>query len=136
MEELGAEIQRLTLLQEGSTFDRLLFLYFQFFQRQVAVQHRDKSTTGGDTEPFGRLCPTTLRHWHTFEAEHYHVFARARMLFHPHGDPLKLFAPESTVKGIARQTCDKPLSSEKDLEIYMALSTHLPLTDMFHHLRA
>ncbi|KAL9026403.1 MAG: hypothetical protein Q9180_007490, partial [Flavoplaca navasiana] len=99
-----------------TTLRELLQFYHTYIDRKFEVEPNTiKTTRGSITSPTGKLCPSLLEPWHSFEHEQAAAFVQLEEILHPtDSDFVRAFSPLSYLKRHG-DSWNKKIASELDL---------------------
>jgi len=100
-----------------TTFDEYIVACHTLLSAPLQVAHPSQSTKGSIPPPTGKYCPTKLCKWIDFPAQQAEVYNTVRQYLQPpDADAPRLFSPLISLEELGRAICQRPISSEKDLE--------------------
>ncbi|KAJ5577910.1 uncharacterized protein N7459_006874 [Penicillium hispanicum] len=104
------------------------------FSRPLRVRTPSRSTKGRIPAPQGKYCPARLLPWTDCADAQHEIYASVCSYLQATSDhPPQLFSTVARLEGVA-ESLDRPLSSERDLEIYERLAVENHVRDIIYEL--
>ena len=127
-EQRAEEAEQQAEEAEKSTLLQFLEYCHEYYDKNMKVRSKRKSTTGKTVEVHRRLYPPTIRPWNDFEEMQRETFIRLLHIFHPASQPApKLFGAKQTVEEMGLAACEDKISSEDALRSYLDLAIQYPV---------
>ncbi|PWY87473.1 hypothetical protein BO70DRAFT_360089 [Aspergillus heteromorphus CBS 117.55] len=111
-----------------TTFEEFIQHCHNLLSKPLKAGNPAQSTTGKIPSPTGKYCPVRLEPWTDCVFEQQRVYNSVHQYLHPFGrEAPRLFSPCIVLEEYGQRFAARPITSEKDLEIYerFAVENHV-----------
>lgn len=116
----------------STTFEQYIRACHTLLSKPLRIQtDRSLSTQGSTTSNKNKPCPTLLKPWMDFPTLQQQLFEKVTEYIPLEAAP---FSSMQYLKELGQDLCDRPLASEKDLEVYQRSAVERPTTHIISHL--
>jgi hypothetical protein len=114
---------------QKSTLHEFLHRCHVYLSMPLSVQSKFRATGGTTTRVDGKYYPTEILPWNDFLGIQQRNFDILYDVSHPPSQtPLRVFDRGISLEDLGPNVCNKPLGSEKDLELYQSSAVQNPTT--------
>ncbi|PYH80602.1 hypothetical protein BO82DRAFT_375443 [Aspergillus uvarum CBS 121591] len=111
-----------------TTFEEFIQYCHNLLSKPLKAGDPAQSTTGKIPSPTGKYCPLRLESWTDCVSKQQRVYNSVRQYLHPLGSEApRLFSPCIVLEEYGQRFAARPITSEKDLEVYerFAVENHV-----------